>query len=90
MILCEIVNLSSSVLIRNTIGRQLGAKDMVLILKYVFDHKVSIEDVTPYIRSFNQAMQSVEPGENAENQAKKIWSRFDSELSHQNKRARPE
>lgn len=87
MKLCEV---AEETLIRNSIGRVVTPKMMLSVLSQVFGHEFAIEEVTPFVKSFNIAMQDLSPyDKNAERSAKIMWSHLDAELSHRNKRAGP-
>ena len=87
MKLCEV---TEETLIRNSIGRVVTSKMMIAVLSQVFGHDFTVEEVTPFVKSFNIAMQDLSPyDEDAERSAKIMWSRLDAELSHRNKRTVP-
>ena len=79
------VTVSTDTLIRNSIGRLLTSKAMVSVLNKVYKTNLSELDTAPYVRSFNQAMESV----TSLDQAKQIWHKLFQELSHANKRTLP-
>ncbi len=82
------VTVSTDVLIRNTIGKMLTAKVMVSVLNRIYKANFELNDTTPYVRAFNQAMESVDPRDEL-NQAKQLWHKLYQELSHANKRTPP-
>lgn len=87
MKLFEVTKLGPDTIIRNSIGRVLSAKSISSVLNSVFGQQFSLEDVAPYVRSFNEAMQDVDPSNpNAVKVAQHLWSRLASELSHPKKR----
>ena len=78
-------------LIRNAIGKNSSAKSILAVLNRGFNSNFTIRDVAPYVKSFNQAMKSIDPtGKNQEKQAKQMFNRLFQELSHANKRTVPD
>ncbi len=87
----KLVEVTQGTLIRNSIGRVVTPKMMINVLDRVFGHNFSMEEVTPFVRPFNTAMQDLNPYDNnAETAARIMWSRLDAELSHRNKRSLPD
>lgn len=80
------VTVGTDVLIRNTIGKMLTARAMVSVLNKIYRTNFKLDHTTPYVRAFNQAMESV----NDLDQAKQIWHKLYLELSHANKRTLPD
>jgi len=80
--------LSPETLIRNSIGRVITPKMIISTLKRLFNHTFTLEQVIPFVRSFNVAMGDIDPGD-SETAATNLWARLDAELSHQNKRPLP-
>lgn len=89
MKLNEVTEVSTDTLIRNTIGKMLTAKVMVSVLNRIYKANFKMGHTTPYVRAFNQAMESVDPV-NGLDQAKQIWHKLYLELSHTNKRTPPD
>ncbi len=90
MKLFEIQELSDDSMIRNTLGRTMSAEGMIIVLKRIFGHDFTLQDVTPYLRSFNQALKSINPeDENVVQSTKHLWERLAAELSHPKKRSLP-
>ncbi len=84
------VTMSDDTMIRNTIGRTMSAEGLVIMLGRLFDLNFSLEVVTPYLRSFNEALQGIDrSSETAVQDAKSLWNRFASELTHPKKRQIP-
>ncbi len=83
------VAVSTDTLIRNTIGKMLTARVMVSVLNRIYKANFKLDDTTPYVRAFNQAMESVDPRDGLK-QAKQIWHKLYLELSHANKRTLPD
>ena len=79
------ISVPRDVLLRNTLGRTVSAKQMAAVLNKLFGADFGINDTTPYVRSFNQALSSATDEKSAEN----TWKRLYSELSHANKRTPP-
>lgn len=87
----KLFEVRSGTKIRNSIGQVITPKMMITVLSGVFGHDFSLEEVTPFVRTFNIAMQDLNPYDrDAENAAKIMWSRLDAELSHRNKRSLPD
>lgn len=80
------VSLSRDVLLRNSLGRTVSAKQMAATLNKLFGSEFGIGDTTPYVRSFNQALVSADDEKTAE----LVWKRLFQELSHANKRTGPD
>ena len=80
------VSLTKGILIRNSLGRTVSAKQMAATLNNLFGSKFGIGDTTPYVRSFNQALVSADNEKDAEI----VWNRLFQELSHANKRKLPD
>ena len=76
---------SKNVVLRSTLGKTVSAKGMVHILAKLFGTDFKLQDVTPYVRAVNQALQSATSSE----QAEQVWHRLHSELVHANKRSLP-
>lgn len=74
------------VILRSTLGKTVSAKGMIHVLAKLFDANFKLQDVTPYVRAANQALQDAT---NAE-QAHQVWSRLHQELVHSNKRSLPD
>ncbi len=74
------------VVLRSTIGKTVSAKGMVHVLAKLYGANYKLQDVTPYVRALNQALQSVQ----TEDQAAQVWQRLQSELSHTRKRSLPD
>jgi len=74
------------VVLRSTLGKTVSAKGMIHILAKLFDSNFKLQDVTPYVRALNRALQDAT---NAD-QAQQVWSRLHSELVHTNKRPPPD
>jgi hypothetical protein len=78
-------------LIRNAVGRNSSAESILTVLNRGFNSNFTVRDVNPYVKSFNQAMKSIDPaGKNQEKQAKQLFARLFQELSHTNKRTIPD
>ena len=74
------------VILRSTLGKTVSAKGMIHVLAKLFDDNFKLQDVAPYVRSVNQALQDAT---NAE-QAHQVWRRLHQELVHSNKRSLPD
>lgn len=87
----KLFEISDSSIIRNSIGKTITSKQMIIVLSRIFGHEYTTEDVVRFVRPFNVAMNDLDPyDEDAVNSAKIMWSRLDAELSHQNKRSQPD
>lgn len=80
------VSISRDVLLRNSLGRTVSAKQMAATLNKLFGSDFEMADTGPYVRSFNQALMSANDEKSAEN----TWKRLYMELSHANKRTLPD
>ncbi len=74
------------VILRTTLGKTVSAKGMIHVLAKLFDTNFKLQDVAPYVRTLNQALQDATDAE----QAHQVWSRLHSELVHANKRSLPD
>ncbi len=84
------VTMSDDTMFRNTIGRKMSAEGLVIMLSRLFDLNFSLEIVTPYLRSFNEALRGIDrSSETAVQDAKSLWNQFASELTHPRKRQIP-
>ena len=80
------VTMSREAILRSSIGQVVSAKGMVHVLHKLFGSKFKLQDVTPYVRAFNQAFKSATTADEAE----QVWNKLNSELSHARKRQLPD